>query len=350
MDENEEQAAYEAQREDDARGQAEAEAIAESNARAEQDAISAEGEAMAEIQNDADRAKNVAELLRNYAAANAQIDAENAKHEAITTELRADYDRLGDYYYKRIETLKEKQRNAQEKVQKAKDAQDAAHKALYKLAYEPIEKVNRIMDLLQVAPHACDLLPEEVATPRSNWRNNAPIAKEDLGYIFDDEYYKLRAFIVTNDRPKNVYSLCVVGKHIFPEKLLPRIYDYGSEINENREASSYFTVKYPVARFPSIDEAKAYFDKNKDKLARNVQEYLALKKEWQDAKRDYRLDDFKQIILEKLHENRAARTGTCSKCGTVTGAILYESENVNLCDECKFKQIKKEAEGKTDEV
>ncbi len=125
--------------------------------------------------------------------------------------------------------------------------------------------------------------------------------QEALGYLCYDDYLKVKAFIIGNRKPKNKYSLIVVGKSIFPEEIIKYPYGYGMGINN---WGHYFALQEVVKESASVDDLKAYYGKRKDAILKDtITEYEKVKAEYEEAKQVYTMADFAELV-----------TWRCPKC------------------------------------
>ena len=160
--------------------------------------------------------------------------------------------------------------------------------------YEDIVKVERILDFLRLGTRKrnVDFDENEIKNYRDGYI-------EPLGVVYQDEFIKLVALVAENRRPKNKYSLCVVGKSIFPEKDLTFGYSYGLDIDISRNG---FGIAVHIRYAPSVEELKVFFSKGV--LRPQIEHYKGVKAEYQETLRMYKVDDFRNIIKFR-----------CKKCG-----------------------------------
>lgn len=173
--------------------------------------------------------------------------------------------------------------------------------------HKPIEQVKRILMFLQLEsnPNINKLIIDdaEIEPPDKDWRNNVEPYRESLGYLFDDDYLKIKIFVINNDKPKNKYSLIAVGKSLFHDNLLDYPYSYSYYVNLNGFHNN-FKILIRLQDASSIEELKVWFDKHKTKLfIEEIKKYQEVKTEYLETLRDYKTVDFQELI-----------TYTCPKC------------------------------------
>jgi len=143
------------------------------------------------------------------------------------------------------------------------------------------------------------------------------------GVIGDNEFIKLFAYITTNRKPLNSTSLILVGNtHL--NSLLSEKYTYGIDAH-TQDAN----IRVLIKDFKTEEEAKAYFEKNKDKLLKDWLEehkkaeeyYIEKVKLWNN--KEYKIAYYED--LKDYYENH------CSN-GTETEEykeVLRKLENLN---------------------
>ncbi len=112
--------------------------------------------------------------------------------------------------------------------------------------------------------------------------------------IADDEFKKIQVFIYGNDKPKNKFSLCVVGMTIFNEDILKSIPKSYLQINKE---NGYFNIEEWIKDLPTDTELKTYYEKNKDKILKEfLEEHKEVEEKYLDILKNYKLEDFKELF------------------------------------------------------
>lgn len=113
----------------------------------------------------------------------------------------------------------------------------------------------------------------------------------------DDNFKKIAVYIVRNGKPKNKYSLVIVGKSIFGEGFgLKRLFCYGLAIHETG-----CSLLWNIRDRPTIEELKEWYSNNNNKL-NPLNEYLTkhreIEAEYKEAIKLYELKEWKILYLE----------------------------------------------------
>ena len=141
--------------------------------------------------------------------------------------------------------------------------------------------------------------------------------------IKDDEFAKIGIFIYENDKPKNKFSLCAIGKTIFNEEIMTIPYSNGLSLRDEG-----INIRKWIKDMPNKNDLVVYFERNKHRVLKEFLEHHAeveieykevikatKTKEWQKAywesRKDYyensyshgeETDEYKNVLkeLEKL--------------------------------------------------
>jgi len=230
-------------------------------------------------------------------------------------------------YYEKIRALEKERDNKSEVLENQKDAKkEKANKEISE-RHKAIEKVERILYFLGL----------DTGLKTKEWLNfdekTIHVSRDrEIGLIekfYQDEFLKAVIVIYENDKPKNKYSLVVVGRCRFGGQSedrhileLPRAYTcvYTKD-------NGYFNIEIALKDLPTVEELKIYLEKIKRKLLKDfMYEYQTTKLELLEVKEKYKIDDFKKIIKYR-----------CKKCDfflTEKDAGNY-SINDNKCPRCK---------------
>jgi len=156
-----------------------------------------------------------------------------------------------------------------------------------------ITQAERILAMLTLETEPITIGDDDVVTYGD--------AAESLGYLFDDDYLKIKLFIITNDRPKNKYSLIAVGRSIFGEPLIKYPRDCGLRI---KDFNTGFKLEAILSFAASTDELKKWLAKHRgDLLGSTLKDYQQVKRQYIAVKQEYTREDFKELI-----------TWTCPQC------------------------------------
>lgn len=161
--------------------------------------------------------------------------------------------------------------------------------------YEQVNRVKRIIALLRIAETiqpVKDIEDGDITTYHGEYL-------EWLGYIYKDDFLKIRLLITETKKPKNKYSLLAYGRCAFGDpQLLKRCYSYGlPNLNDHRGG---FNVNSELGCFPSVEDIKKTLSKYPDKALKTyIADFDALKQEYLDVTGTYRLSDFEQITAQE---------------------------------------------------
>lgn len=233
--------------------------------------------------------------------------ARDAEREARDEEIRH---LKWDIYRKKIREIEEERDNAIRALEATRDKAIGEKDQEITAQRSVIQQVERILEILRVREtESLDISEDEVTTRDGT--------VESLGYLLDDEYLKIKLFIITNSKPKNKYSLIAVGRSIFGEPLVKYPYDYGVDL---LYAPRRFSILRTLNDAPTPEVLKDWLKKRKDLAAATVGEYQRLKQEYVTTKQQYKTDDFKELIL-----------WTCPQCNNFKTIFEDRGRDVPQC-------------------
>ena len=182
--------------------------------------------------------------------------------------------------------------------------------------YLVVKQVKRILSYLHLErPADMAIDDDDITTYRDKQKVN-------LDYIFEDEYLKIKLFIVGNDKPKNKYSLIALGRTLFTEDQLKLTYGYGLSINTKNRCQ----LQEVLREGPSVEELLTWLGKpSQSQLLTGLQgDYHTVKAEYLDAIEQYQVDDFMELITDLC---------TCGNFLTTFDSMAYRNE-VQKCGRC----------------
>lgn len=227
------------------------------------------------------------ELVKQYLENKAAI-------EALDSELRefgkgiekAVYSLKYDVYNPKIQALKDECLTQTEALLDKGIKKGEETKAKIRELHEVIYTVNRILLFLKVRHRELEVRDDEVKVYNEQH-------SESLGYFFDDEFLKIKLFIVENRKPKNKYSLCAYGRCFFSEDLLKLTYSYSVDAHDG----SGYSLKFLIRDAPTISELKEYLRKNQKRIMDTLLgDYFKVKEEYLNVLKKYHVEDFKELI------------------------------------------------------
>jgi len=159
-----------------------------------------------------------------------------------------------------------------------------------------VAQVDRYIEFLKIAQ---DFTPVEPIKDESVTRYERGAHKhlEWLGYLYTDDFLKIRLLIAENDKPKNKYSLMVYGRCVFwalSDNIIKMPHNYaGPNLNDGYS----FTIKDELRCAPSVDDLTAWVIQNRPKiLAEFMDQFKKIKAEYLEVTKKYTLDDFRELI------------------------------------------------------
>lgn len=234
-----------------------------------------------------------AELVQAVLVNRRKLDELDDQRSALTEWERVEFSRITyDVYRPQITALKAKRDQEIEAVQaETKSKQDEISRQATELM-QVHHRVKRILEFLKLdTAQSLDL--SDVQAYRDRYL-------EDLGFIIDDKYLKIKLYIVGNSKPTNKFSLGAGGRCLFSEDML-KLQSYGLDLTYRNRLSLEVAFKDG----PTIAGLKEYLAKHRSRLlAVELQKYVEVKAEYEQAVGQYKLDDFAALITDK-----------CPKCG-----------------------------------
>ena len=218
-------------------------------------------------------------------------------------------------YRDKIWELEQQKREAINKIEDTQKTVIAQYDQQIEGHHQVVATAHRILECLSLDKSA-DLTIADDGIEISKW---VTPHCESLGYLFDDDYLKIKVFIVGNRKPKNQYSLIAMGKSIFTEDLIKYRHDYGIDVINSYRG---FSVVVSIKDMATIAELKDYYDKHKGKLLTDiVDEYHEVKAEYLEVIGNYNVKDFQELI-----------TWTCPKCDKFH--TIFDDFSVNYTPQC----------------
>lgn len=185
-----------------------------------------------------------------------------------------------------------------------------------------IRQVSRILEFLRLDTTLDLSIADDDVKPYGRYNQRF---KESLGYFINDDYLKVKLFIIENDKPKNKYSLIAVGKCLFHEELLKLPKTYGLPCY----TQGFYSLESVIKDFPSLAETKDWFGKHKVSLYDLKGKYDQVKKEYQEAMQNYKVADFHELLIahcqcgyyytefERRNISFRDNTTECPRCGSI---------------------------------
>lgn len=154
----------------------------------------------------------------------------------------------------------------------------------------PVNRLKRVLEFFRVPKLDLAVDPEALRPRRSH---GSPY-KEDLGLVVDEEFLKIRLFILENEKPVNKYSLVAYGRCLFGDELLRLTRDYTATCFY--ESGLMLQVERKLKDAPRVAELKAYAEKKKDEIMALKGKYDAVAAEYREIMAGCTLDDFAPVL------------------------------------------------------
>jgi hypothetical protein len=221
---------------------------------------------------------------KDYMEAKANIDAKYAEEEEWLKGFKAAYDRREDDFRNKESAITEAKYAALTELKKTKEAKLLEFENARTYSKTVSEEANLIFNLFDISRrkdrnlvfglytygYPKDVNGKEVLGYKDatgDWISYEKIKHyiEPFGILRDDEYAKICAFIVENDKPINKFSLIIAGKTIFPDDLTKLDKAYGWKVHDDNAR-----VRLTIRDAPTKKELLDYYHKNIVKIRANV--------------------------------------------------------------------------------
>lgn len=179
----------------------------------------------------------------------ARINKEEDIHEELLDKQRT---KAFYKYQDQIDKIRSEQREVEREFEEKKEKLNKEATDEIMELRPAVEKLKRILELMEITKREKPSLKL-----KANNRGKEIILIDEPR---KDQYIRLYVYIYENDKPKNKYSLAIVGKHIFNSDMLPRESyptSYFKPYFENNNAS--FTVNIKDA--PTKEELIKFYEK-----------------------------------------------------------------------------------------
>lgn len=214
----------------------------------------------------------------------------NTQHK-INEDVKKKRNKIYHEYDDKITALEKQRDKVYDSLDKELEKID--HKTEKKIStlYTPINDVKRIIYFLNQKELQLDF--------------DASKTTNRYGYLellgkYTDEHLKLACYVAENDRPKNKYSLVIVGMCRFGDhsesKILKLPYDYGCNLSHSE--IQWFDIAKIIKHFSSIESTKKYFESHNivQMLNSFLAEYHTVLEQYQEAISVYKISDFAEIL------------------------------------------------------
>ena len=161
-------------------------------------------------------------------------------------------------------------------------------------------KINEILYFLNVSKDSLNNSGKKKINQKSAGRNRNWYWEELERLVEDD--LELGLYIAGNDRPKNQYSLVLLGNTRFEEKCMSKIFYRGMLDCFYTEG---WTIEMNIIHFREIEDARTYHAKNQIKgiLKKQLREHHILSEKYRHICNRYNLEDFEQARQDGFEDN-----------------------------------------------
>jgi len=211
-------------------------------------------------------------------------------------------------YYRLERTLRNKKEKELNKITKQRNKIEEKRKLETEPLYKKWKEFNRIIQFIETSKKERDLnievynydypknnKGEVIRTKNGNYPEKEKIYINPISILKDDNFYKIAIYIYNNRKPKNKYTLCVIGRSIFDSKEILSLGrgGYLSDINENGN------FKGVLKELPEKKDLIDWFKKNKNKVFKEqikiIEEVI---KEYQGVLRNINSNKWEIAYLE----------------------------------------------------
>lgn len=200
-----------------------------------------------------------------------------------------------EVYQEKIRNLEEERDREIKVIEAASQEQVGNRKATIESLQTVRNQVSQILEFLRLDTTRDLSIDDDDIHPHTGYAPH-PQFKENLGYCVDDDYLKIKLFIVENGKPKNRLSVIALGKCLFPEGLLKLTHSYGLPVY----TSHNYNLQVVLKDFPSVEQAKDWLNKHKSSyIITYLVGYEAVKLAYQEALKNYKVSDFQELVIAR---------------------------------------------------
>ena len=228
-------------------------------------------------------------LVSTYKKNQTKISELKKSQDKFYEQIKKKYNKIYCEYDDKITALEKQRDKLYHSLEK--EGEKANNKAEKKIDYlaTPINHVKRILYFLNQK----QLKLEFDVTKTTTRHGHLELLEQ-----YTTDHLKLALYIAENSRPKNKYSLVVVGLCRFGKhdsKILKLPYDWGSNLHHSE---IHFDICVNVKHFSSIELTKQYHQTHKIGQILNsfLVEYYEILEQYEEAINNYCISDFKEIL------------------------------------------------------
>lgn len=233
---------------------------------------------------------DVIELIKQYKENDAEIKRLGEVRREERKKSQEEERKIEHFYYERIRKIERKRDEATANISSLNTQLEEVVGTRIENLHEVIAKVKRIKAFLNTDTSRDLEIDDGKAKPHAHHEDDY---FEPLGYLINDDFLKVKLYIVENDRPKNKYTLEAIGTCIFHEDLIDLHYSYGLRLD-----TSFFGLSLALSldHRPTVEEIKQYVEKGKEDIMQLCKgNYDEVKKEYLEVIANYSLEDFDEL-------------------------------------------------------
>ena len=248
-----------------------------------------------------------------------------------TSKLQTNKTKIEDKYWKLERKLQDKKWNELREIGEQKEKSKKEIEEKINPYSEKLNEFERIIKFMDINKKEVDLDIElyRVDYPRDengnvirtgkykyNYPKKEKVFIKPLSILRDNKFCKIAIYIYENSKPKNKYTLCIIGKSIFYTRgILNFEWGYLSDVNENGH------FKKELKYMPQLEDLFKWFGKNQgkilnkeiNKIDETIKEYKEVikntnSKEWEIAYLENRKDNYENRYSRGTETEEYAQT------------------------------------------
>ena len=269
------------------------------------------------------KVENYNNKIQEYKQAVKEVNEANKVKDNKNLEFEKEKKEVRDKYWDLQIKLDEKKKEAFNIISKKENKFDEEITQIFENPYKKMREFKRIIEFIGIykEPYNLDLEVYQYDYVRD--KNGIGINQDKerifikpLSILKDDGSCKIGVYMYFNSKPKNKYTLCVVGKSIFgSESNNFRIYkNFGWNYLSNISENGHF--KKVIKELPTQEKLINWFTKNKDKIFKEqIDKIEEIVKEYREVIKNTKSTEWEIAYLEsrkQYYENNVS-SGTITK-------------------------------------
>jgi hypothetical protein len=275
-------------------------------------------------------------LVKKYLSSERRIKRLSKEHDKVVEDYNEQDNKVRAYYDDLESELNKRKSAERDKLEEEKVKKVDEIRAEQDQEHLNIAKVEEILNFFYIKERL-ERGDFEVFKDQDikGYRYGGEAFVQVMGTIIETPLLKLVAVINENRKPKNKYTLSIVGLCAFGERELPRPHTYGLDISLN-VGSRYFHVASVIAEKPTIEELKPLWEKKNGAISDFLRRYAEIEADYYDTIKTYKKGDFKEVFF-----------WACKSCGLSMTEREYRGNSwrENKCPRCdKIQESKEDGE------